>query len=113
MDIEEARNDRTLLLTPKGHLDSRSADSFQASVLHHIENGEKSILLDFSMIDYMSSAGLRALLIVARKQKENGGQLAICSMKEEVLKVVCVSGLDSIVAIYADEEKALQKLLRN
>ena len=110
MDVEEARDDKTLLLTPKGRLDSQSADAFQASILRHIDNGEKSILLDFSMVDYMSSAGLRALLIAARQQKDNGGQLVICSMKEEVLEVVRVSGLDSIIAIYAEEETALEKL---
>ena len=111
MKIKEVKNGNTLVMTPQGHLDSQSAQSFQERVLHHIENGVKSILLDFSMIDYISSAGLRVLLISAKRQKESDGLLAICCLKDKVQEVFQVSGFDTIVDIYPDQETALQKLL--
>ncbi len=111
MKIKEVKNGNTLVMTPEGHLDSQSAQSFQERVLYHIENGVESILLDFSMIDYVSSAGLRALLISAKRQKESGGLLAICCLKDKVQEVFQVSGFDTILDIYPEQETALHKLL--
>jgi anti-anti-sigma factor len=67
-------------------------------------------LLDFSKIDYISSAGLRALLTVVKRLKESGGRLAICLLTDQVREVFKVSGFDAVVEIYPDQESALQKL---
>lgn len=110
MKIEEFKNGHTLVMTPEGRLDAQSAQSLQEQILRRIEDGEKSILLDFSKIDYISSAGLRALLTAAKRLRESGGRLAICFLKDKVREVFQVSGFDTVVEIYPDKETALQKL---
>lgn len=110
MNIRERRAGNTLVILPEGHLDSRSAKDFQEMVLQCIGGGEKSILLDFSKIDYISSAGLRAVLTLAKHQKEKNGKLAICSLAGTVKDIFRISGFDTIVDVYADQDSALGKL---
>ena len=110
MEIEELKNGYTLVMTPEGRLDAQSAQPFQERILSHIEGGEKAILLDFSKVDYISSAGLRALLTAAKRLKESGGRLAICLLKDQVREVFKISGFDMVVETYPDKETALQKL---
>ena len=110
MNIREHRVGNTLVIVPQGHLDSRSAKDFEEKVLKSVDSGENSILLNFSMVDYISSAGLRVVLTSAKHQKEKNGKLAICSLVGSVKDIFRVSGFDTIVDIYADQESALIKL---
>jgi anti-anti-sigma factor len=110
MNIKEHRVGNTLVILAEGRLDSGSANDFEEKVLQIIDGGEKSILLDFSMIDYISSAGLRVVLTSAKHQKEKDGRLAICSLVGSVKDIFRVSGFDTIVDIYTDQESALGKL---
>jgi len=110
MNITDHRVGNTLVITAEGRLDSQSAQDFQKKVLNCIDSGEKSILLDFSMIDYISSAGLRVILTSAKRQKEGKGKLAVCSLVDNVREVFRVSGFETIVDIFPDRETALIKL---
>jgi anti-anti-sigma factor len=110
MNIREHRVGNTLVIVPQGHLDSRSAKDFEEKVLKSVDSGENSILLNFSMVDYISSAGLRVVLTSAKHQKEKNGKLAICSLVGSVKDIFRVSGFDTIVDIYPDQESALIKL---
>lgn len=110
MDIKELRVGNALVILAEGRLDSLSANDFEEKVIQCIDSGEKSILLDFSMIDYISSAGLRALLTSVKRQKEKGGGLAICGLSGSVKEIFRVSGFDTVVDIYPDQESALGKL---
>ena len=109
-NIREHRVGNTLVILSEGRLDTRSANDFQEMVLKLIDGGEESILLDFSMVDYISSAGLRAVLTLAKHQKDKNGKLAICSLIGSVKDIFRISGFDTIVDVYADQESALLKL---
>jgi anti-anti-sigma factor len=110
MNFEETKIGGTLVITPEGHLDAQSEKSFEERVLESIEGGENKIVIDFSKIDYVSSAGLRALLIIAKSQKESDGALAICGLEGNVKEIFAVSGFDTIVDIYTDRDAAVEGL---
>ena len=71
MEIAEVRNGHTLVMTPQGRLDALSTPEFQERLLRCIEAGERSLLLDFSGIEYISSSGLRAVLIDRKSTRLN------------------------------------------
>ena len=110
MNITETKKGDTVVVGADGNLDAQTEKDFQESVLGVIGRGEKSILLDFSKVPYMSSAGLRAVLIIAKQQKESGGKLAVSGLQENVAEIFSVSGFDAIVDIYSDVDAALQGL---
>ena len=83
MDIEvaEERNDEVLVLSPVGRLDSGNVRSFESVVMDHVSSGERRVVVDFSRLDFVSSAGMRVLLIAANALKatvwpgkKDGGQ---------------------------------------
>ena len=110
MNIDKTKDGETLVITPEFNLDAQTEKLFQESVLESIDSGEKSILLDLSRVAYMSSAGLRAMLIIAKKQKDNGGVIAVCGLQESVADIFSVSGFDAIVDIYTDRDAGLEGL---
>lgn len=110
MNIEQTKIGKTRVITPEGSLDAQTEKEFQDSVVENIDAGENSILLDFSKISYASSAGLRAILIIAKKQKESGGKLGICGLHDSVAEIFAVSGFDTIVDVYSDRDAGLQGL---
>lgn len=110
MNIEQTKVGETRVLTPEGSLDAQTEKEFQDTVVENIDSGEKSILLDFSKIAYTSSAGLRAILIIAKRQKESGGKLAVCGLQESVAEIFSVSGFDTIVDVYSDLSAGLEGL---
>ena len=110
MTIEEVHNGTTLVMSVEGRLDARSAPSFQEHVLARIEGGQTAVLVDFSLVDFISSAGLRAVLVVAKRLRDGDGRFAVCGLRDSVRDVFRVSGFESIIDTYPDQQTALEKL---
>jgi anti-sigma B factor antagonist len=81
------------IVSPKGRIDQFSAESFQASLAPYLANCLKdgaALVLDFSEIDYISSLGLRVLMLAARQVKAQNGRIAVAALQpivEEVFKI--------------------------
>lgn len=98
------------ILSPAGRLDSHSAPGFEQEVLAAVAGGTTRMLIDFSKVQYISSAGLRIVLIAAKKLKAAGGKLALCSLNASIAEVFKVSGFGSILDIHPDQASALAAL---
>jgi anti-anti-sigma factor len=72
---------------------------------------EKNILLDFKELEYISSAGLRSVLIAAKKAKELQGKFALACLAKMVKDVFDLSGFSSIIQIYPDIPSACAELI--
>ena len=109
MDIEvaEERNDAVLVLSPVGRLDSGNARSFESVVMAHVSSGERRLVVDFSRLDFISSSGMRVLLIAAKALKVGEGTLVLCSMKNHIEEVFRISGFDRIIPVKDSREAAL------
>jgi anti-anti-sigma factor len=109
MDIEvaEERNHDVLVLLPIGRLDSMNARSFESIVMEHISSGEQHLIVDFSRLDFISSAALRVVLLAARALQESKGQIILCAMKKHIKEVFRISGFDRIIAIKKSRQAAL------
>jgi anti-anti-sigma factor len=96
-----------LVLKPSGRIDANTAQTFEEETLRHINASFNRIIIDFSLLDYLSSAGLRALLIVARNVKNEGGDAIMCSLPENINNVIKISGFDTILGVYSNVEDAV------
>jgi len=110
MNIGQSKENNALVLTPEGKLDSYSANSFETSVCKSIDNGENSIIMDFSKVYYMSSAGLRTLLIIANRMKDANGTISIFNVSGKVSKVISISGFDKIINVFSSKSEALENV---
>lgn len=104
---EEIKNG-ILVLKITGRLDAITTPSIEKKVFESIHNGHTKLIVDFSELDYLSSAGMRMLLSMAKKLK-NVGKLALCSVNDNVLDVLKMSGFDRVLDIEKTEESALRK----
>ena len=75
MNVEVQRQDGNLIALVEGSVDGNNAAAFQASLQDAVEEGDKSMVLDFGALDYISSAGLRVLLLVAKDMQNKWRKL--------------------------------------
>lgn len=95
-----------LVVRPAGRLDSSSSPAFEKDLIGRIEAGSTDIIVDFAEVDYISSAGLRVLLMAAKRVKAANGQIALCCLKEHCREVFEISGFLSIFRLFASIEAA-------
>lgn len=109
MEIREEKIGDATVLVPIARVDSATAKAFEARVLQVVNSGVAKILIDFAEMDYISSAGLRVVLVGA-KMTRAPRKFALCSMKPHIREVFDVSGFAKILAIHADRQAALAAL---
>lgn len=81
-----------LLFIVKGRLDTQTSPELGDKVLECIAQGNKNITIDMAEVDYVSSAGLRAFLLIAKKLNEMNERPTILSMQPKVQEVFRISG---------------------
>ena len=89
-----------------GSLDSATSPEAQKS-LGAVLAGAKKVLLDFTALDYISSAGLRVLLGAAKQLRSSGGTLGMFGLNQSVKEVFEISGFSTILTIYQTEAEAV------
>ena len=99
------------MLRPQGRLDGASSSAFESDGIAIIESGGKLLLIDLEELDYVSSAGLRALLSIAKHIVAAGGRMAVCSAKPNIAELFDVSGIDGIIDIHGTPASATWQLL--
>jgi len=108
MDILQTEAQGVIILAPDGRLDSNSAPSLEQAI-DKIGSGSDGhhLLLDFSKVEYISSAGLRVVLKTVKERQSASKSFAVSNMQEHVREVFEISGFDSYVTIYPDTTQAL------
>ena len=99
MDIRvvEEREGDVLVLLPVGRVDSSNAHLFEALVMQRIGEGERQVIVDFSRLDFISSAGLRVLLLAAKALEGDARTFVVCAMQQHIREVFRINGFDRII----------------
>ena len=95
----------------EGRLDFDAASGFQQS-LERLFAGQSpaAVIIDGSALEYVSSAGLRAVLLAAKAAQRTGVAFALCALQPSVREVFDLSGFSQIMAIHPDLETARAQL---
>ncbi|THF57293.1 STAS domain-containing protein [Pseudothauera rhizosphaerae] len=98
------------VIRPTGRIDSATASAFDRTVNEVFDSGARWVVLDMSQLEYISSAGLRGVLIAGKKARAlPGGKLVLCALREQIREVFEISGFLAIFAITADLDAALRQ----
>ena len=73
-----------------------------------LQKDHNIIILDFTLLDYLSSAGMRLLLSYTKKLNAAGGNLYCCCMSGEVMEIIKMAGFEKILRIFHSEKAALR-----
>lgn len=109
MEISIQDSGEIKVLYFEGSLDTNTAPDAQKRMDEVIEQGNHKILIQLEKLDYVSSAGLRILLVVAKKLKKSEGELRICQINDDVREVFEISGFDTILSVFDNESEALKE----
>ena len=107
MELVDSKKGEVLVLKVSGRLDAGTAPELEKSMIGFFDAGEKFFLVDFAGLDYISSVGLRVLLMSAKKAKAAGGKVVLCGLQEHVFEVFEIAGFTSIFEIFDDSDSAI------
>ena len=108
MDIVKKEQQGVIILAPDGRLDSNSAPDLELEIdTISSDNDGHHLLLDFSKVEYISSAGLRVVLKTVKERNSASKSFAVSNMQDHVREVFEISGFDSYVTIHSSASQAL------
>ena len=110
MNLEQERRDDILILRPCGRLDSSSSPELERVVAEQLEAGMQRLVFDLSALDYISSAGLRVVLLAGKKLRASKGKLVLVGLSDMVREVFDMSGFLTLFAVTNTLDEGLAKV---
>ena len=105
--VNWTRTDEVLVAQPVGRIYSSDYLDWQSELESGIRPDDKKLVVDFSEVPYIGSAGLRVLLMTARRFSGDGNGFAICQLRRPITKVIRASGFDGIISVYDSADAAV------
>lgn len=111
MEISTERVGSALIVMPsENRVDGTNARDFQVGLEAAIEETDSAVIFDAETLTYISSAGLRAILLVVKSINRRGGKFAVCSLSDPIREIFSISGFDNIIPIEASRDDALSAI---
>ncbi len=111
MKIETETLGKALILKPMGRIDQNTAASFQESLIAALDAGKDSaVALDMSCVDFLSSIGLRALMVAHKHCQTSGAKLVLFALTPVVREVFAISRFDTVLRCFDARDPALATL---
>jgi anti-anti-sigma factor len=105
MELINFIENNIVFIVPEGRIDTTNSNDFQ-NLVSTIINEQNKVALDFAKINYISSAGLRAILMLAKQTSQNNGKFVIYSMNDNIKDIFDMAGFSSIIKIVKTKDDA-------
>lgn len=110
MEIEISKKEKAVVVYVKGRLDAVTSPELEKKVIGLVDEGNNNFIINCNDLEYISSAGLRVILVVTKKLKSLNGKALLSNLKGVVKEVFNISGFTSILQICETEEEALNQI---
>lgn len=110
MQMVEQKDGEVLTLSLAGRLDGVTSKGVEERILALIDGGARRLLLDLAGLEYISSIGLRVLMLAAKRMKAVDGKLAVSALRPAIRKVFDIAGFDTVLHIVATRAEGVQAL---
>ena len=108
VQIHTSKEGNGTVVQLQGKVDATSAPSVEQALVGVIDQGEKRLVLDCAGLDFISSAGLRSLLLAVKKMKAAGGAISLAALQPNVKEVFDISGFSALFTIHGSRADALK-----
>jgi anti-anti-sigma factor len=108
MGFQVSRRDDVTLVDVEGQLIVGNRQELKQKVLEHLEKGERKFVIDFSSTGYIDSSGLGVLVSLSKKIREQGGELRLSSLNEDLRTLFELTKLDTLFTIADTRAEALE-----
>ncbi len=107
MEITQRVEGDVTVFLPEGRIDTLAADEIDKTLQAAVAGGSHRIVMDMSMVEYISSAGLRSLAAVLVKSRAEGGDMKLAALNERVSRVFRIIGFDVLMSVHDTPEAAI------
>lgn len=110
MNVVARRYANAVVLQVSGRLDQETCDAFREVLSNDVQNAAReghALILDFSGLEYVSSAGLRCLLMASRQMKAANGRILVADMQPMVAEIFAISHFDMMFEVVPTVRDAL------
>jgi len=108
MNIDAVKENDIDILRLDGNVDFATAGILDAKITELVNDGSVKLLLNFTNVPFIASAGLRVLLKCAQRVQPSGGSVHLCGVNEVVREVIEVAGFENVLKMFDTEGEALQ-----
>lgn len=109
MVIGEEKQGDVVILRPAGRIDNETSLSFQDRLLGVLDAGAAA-LVDLAGVEFISSAGLAALMTAAKQAKAKNGRIAVAALRPLVVEIFAISRFARVVPVYATTAEGVAAL---
>jgi anti-anti-sigma factor len=109
MEISTRKEGSVAVVSVKGRMDAVTAPEFEKGLSALMADEDLTLVLNFNGLEYISSAGLRSILVTAKQLKAKNGRMLFAELRGPVKDVFKISGFGSIFKIFDTEEEAFHQ----
>lgn len=111
MSCDQIILDGALVIAPReGRIDLDNADAFKAELLAALPKAAKALIVDLSSVEYISSAGLRSLMIALKAAKAQGSVMAVAALRPLTREIFAISRFDIVFVLFGSVREAIESL---
>ena len=113
MELAAKRFADTVALYPAGRIDHATAAAFKTALAPHLAGvaaGRDRAVIDLAGVEYISSVGLRVLMLASKQVKAQGGALAVADLQPVVREIFEISRFNLVLEVFPTLREALAKL---
>ena len=113
MELASRRFADTVVLFPEGRIDHATAEQFKVALAPHLATcaeGRDRVVIDMTGVEYISSVGLRVLMLASKQSKGQGCTLAVCGLQSVVREIFAISRFDLVLQVFPTLHEALAAL---
>jgi anti-anti-sigma factor len=107
MKVSVTQEGSVTVVAMEGKIDTDTCDEVESALLAEIDKGAKRMVIDLAAVNYISSAGLRSVLIAGKKIKALHGRMAFCDLQPPILDVFEASGFTTILTVCETRNQAI------
>jgi anti-sigma B factor antagonist len=107
IDVKKENRGEALLFKLRGSLDIATSPTVRAALVDAADQGSKEIVVDLTQLEFLDSTGLGALIGAHRRATEHGGSLRLVVHEGAISRLLNITGLIRVFAVYHDLEDAL------
>ena len=112
MELVSKRFADTAVVFPQGRIDHATAEQFKAALVPHLvgADGRDRVVIDLTGVEYISSVGLRVLMLASKQAKAQDCALAVCALQPVVREIFEISRFNLVLQVFPSLREALAAL---
>jgi anti-anti-sigma factor len=111
MTISDTQEGGVIVVSPNGRIDSTTSATLERHLQELAAAGQRLVVVDFTGVDYISSAGLRVMLALAKRGRDQKGRVALFGMNDSVRQVFELAGFAALFTIAPTRAEALHSAM--